>query len=105
MTRKFVLKFWPLFFVLLYLVSATAIAQDKVIRISERFIKERLDRYSLLDRSRILQGLAYAAELSQVPEPKRGAWADFIKANLPALIRDLSPSKDEDTLEAAAKPL
>jgi len=99
------IKFGFLIHSLFYLVSVTAVAQGKVIQMAESFIKQELHGYSLLDRSRILKGLAYAAELSEVSEPKRTGWAEFVKAHLPGLVEDLTPSKEEDTLEAAANIL
>jgi hypothetical protein len=103
MTKKRVTKFGSLFLLFLSLVRVAAIAQDKVIRISEGFVKQGINSHSLLDRSRILLGLTTAAELKEVPEFKKSAWADFLKTHLPALVQDLTPSKEEDQLEAAAK--
>ncbi|OGD18665.1 MAG: hypothetical protein A2W03_08715 [Candidatus Aminicenantes bacterium RBG_16_63_16] len=56
----------------------------------------------MLDQTRILKGLMYAADLSTVPADARKAWTEFVKSNLPGLVRDLTPSKEEETLEAAA---
>ncbi len=95
----------PLLFVLMAAVllpAPPAFAQDKVVQMSEGFVKEPLAGYSLLDRTRILKGLTYAADLPAVPTDKRKAWTDYVDKRLPGVVRDLSPSKDEETLEAAA---
>ena len=84
------------------LASAPAAAQDKVVRMSEQFVGEPLASYSLVDRTRILKGLMYAADLPAVPAATRKAWTEFVKDNLPGVVGDLVPSKDEETLEAAA---
>lgn len=95
-------------FVLLAIVllsAPTALAQDKAVQMSEEFVNKGLAGYPLLDRTRILKGLMYAADLTSVPAEAQKAWTDFVKASLPAVVRDLSPSKDEETLEAAANIL
>ena len=84
------------------LPAAPAVAQDKVVRMAEQFVGEPLANYSLLDRTRILKGLMYAADLTAVPADTRAAWSAFVKDNLPGAVRDLVPSKDEETVEAAA---
>src|SRR5512139_2315117 len=85
--------------------APSALAQDKVVQMSEQFIGRPLAGYSLLDRTRILKGLMYAADLSSVPAGTRTAWAEFVKNNLPGLVSDLGPSKEPETLEAAANIL
>jgi hypothetical protein len=84
------------------LVSRPVFAQDKVVQMSERFAAEDLSAYSLLDRTRILKGLMYAADLAAVPADTQRAWSELVTSGLPGLVRDLSPSKEEGTLEAAA---
>lgn len=82
--------------------AAPAVAQDKVAQMAGRFAGQPLNDYSLLDRTRILKGLMYAADLTSVSASTRTAWADFVKINLPGAVRDLAPSKNEAAIEAAA---
>jgi len=90
------------FIVMTFLSAPPAGAQDKAVQMSERFVSDPLSGYSLLDRTRILKGLMYAADLSAVPAGTRKAWTEFVKDGLPGVVSDLVPSKEEETLEAAA---
>jgi hypothetical protein len=76
--------------------------KEKLIQLSNQFVKEGLARYSVLDRSRILRGLAESVELLASSGQNQTQWVDFIRANLGTLVKDLIPSKEEDRLEAAA---
>jgi Heparinase II/III-like protein len=91
--------------VMALLPARPAFAQDKVVQMSEQFVGQPLAGYSLIDRTRILKGLMYAAGLSAVPEGTRTAWTEFVKNSLPGLVADLVPSKEPETLEAAANIL
>ena len=105
MKKEIALSVWLIFLLIgaaALPASAQTVAQDKVVRMSEQFIGEPLAGHSLLDRTRILKGLMYAADLPAVPAGIRAAWLEFVKDNLPGVVGDLVPSKDEETLEAAA---
>ncbi len=93
---------WSLFFIVFLFPQISARAQERIVQWSDRFLKEGLKNYSLLDRSRILKGLMYAADLDAVSGEKKNAWKDFLSDNLPSVVQDLSPSKEEEALEAAA---
>ncbi len=82
--------------------QSAAPEQDQLVQLSNQFVGEGLARYSLLDRSRILRGLADSVELMASSGQDQTKWADFVKANLGALVKDLIPSKEEDQLQAAA---
>jgi hypothetical protein len=84
------------------LAANLALAQDKVAQMSGQFVRQGLSGYSLLDRARILKGLMYAADLAAVPPETQKAWSEFVKNGLPDIVRDLTPSKERETLEAAA---
>jgi hypothetical protein len=84
------------------LSAPAAFSQDKAVQLSERYVKEGLTGRSLLDQTRVLKGLLYAADLTAAPADSRKAWTDFVKTGLPVVVRDLSPSKAPETIEAAA---
>jgi hypothetical protein len=75
---------------------------EKLVQLSDQFVRDGLTRYSVLDRSRILRGLADSIELLGSSSQNQTRWSDFIRANLDALVKDLIPSKEEDQFVAAA---
>ncbi len=81
---------------------APAFAGGKAASMAAEFAARPPAGLPLVDRTRILRGLTYAAGLPGVPAETRTAWLDYVKANFPAAVRDLAPSKDDDALEAAA---
>ena len=69
---------------------------ERLSPIVQRWASAPLEKYSVLDRSRIVKGLALA---SRALDPR---YASEIRSRLDALAEDAAPSLEEDSLEAAA---
>ncbi|MGQ9673927.1 MAG: heparinase II/III family protein [Candidatus Aminicenantales bacterium] len=89
-----------LFIVALAFMMTPTQAQENVILLGDQLIQQPMDRNSLLDRSRILQGLCLASTLNEAPNEKKLAWKAFIQQNLASLVEALTPSQEPETLEA-----
>jgi hypothetical protein len=70
--------------------------QVRLAPLAERWASTRLETYSVLDRSRVVKGLALA---SRILDPRFVAAA---RTGFDALTKAIEPSLEEDVLEAAA---